>query len=352
VIDLSSDYFNSELKSPTPDEILKYVSDYDIYRAYISNFEVGKVINSPLRRDEHPSFSFFYNKKANKIFFKDFKEGITGDVFTFLKLKFPGLTFDQILQDITYTFSLDDKFYSGYNIQGRKRFNSRTAKEHLTAIKRHDIKRIRIKSRNWVEYDLMFWSSYGVSLQTLEHYNVIPVEYIFIENLSRGHEKIIKADRYAYGYYENKDYITYKIYQPYSREMKFISSHDSTVHSGYNQLPGVGDFLIITKSLKDVMAIVENSKIPSVAIQSETVLIKDKVIDEYKTRFKNVVTLFDNDQTGKTLSNKYLEAYNIRGLIIPKHKKFPITDYSDIIKFINKNTAIEMLKNLLFNETY
>jgi len=348
LINLNDDYFKLNKDLPTPDKILKYVSDYDIFRAYLNNMKIGAAMKSPLRRDQHPSFSIFYNNEKNKLFFKDFKEGISGDVFTFLRLKFPGLSFNQILQDIVWTFNLEDKLYTNYKISGHTKFNgSFTDKKLLGTIRMNDVKRVRIKSRPWTDYDLWYWQSYGICRETLSLYNVIPVEYIFIENLSKNTENIIRADRYSYGYYENKDYISYKVYQPYSKELKFLGSHDLTVHSGYNQLPGVGECLIITKSLKDVMAIRDNSHIPAVGIQSECIMMKTKVMNEYKSRFKEVVTLFDNDATGKNLSKRYKEEYNIRGLIIPNNNKYPITDYSDIIKYINKETAVHILNQLL-----
>jgi len=349
VIDLSGAEYKYDKDFASPDEILKYVSDYDIYRAYIPKVEVGSVISSPLRRDTHPSFSIFYSKRANRLLFHDFKEGITGDVFSFLKLKFPGLTFSQILQDIVWTFALDDKFVCNYKIAGHKKFDK--ALTTASSFKELEIKRIRVKTRNWEDYDELFWSSYGISRHTLNFFNVSPVEYIFIENLTKSTESILKADRYSYGYYENKDYISFKIYQPYSKDLKFLGSHDSTVHSGYNQLPGVGDILIITKSLKDVMAIHENSQLPTVSIQSESILMKDKVMHEYKSRFKQVITLFDNDSTGIKLSKLYFDNFGTKSIMIPTHSKYPITDYSDVIKHINKKTAIFILNKLMNNET-
>lgn len=351
MIDLNGHEFNLNKDYPTPDKILKYISDYDIFRAYIENFSIGTAMRSPLRRDSHPSFSIFYSQSKNRLFFKDFKEGISGDVFTFLRLKFPGLSFHQILQDIVWTFNLEDKLFSDYKIAGHTKFNKPFASASvIESVMNQDVKRIRIKSREWQDYDMIYWASYGICKETLSLYNVIPVQYIFIENLSKNIENIIKADRYSYGYYENKDFISYKIYQPYSKELKFLGSHDQTVHSGYNQLPGVGDLLIITKSMKDVMAIVDNSYIPSVSVQSESILMKPKVMSEYKSRFTEVLTLFDNDPTGKKLSLAYEEEFEVRGLTIPKNNKYPITDYSDIIKYINRNTAIHILNKLIQNE--
>lgn len=39
----------------TLDYILSKVTEYDIYAAYIGNFKVGMIYNSPFRKDRNPS---------------------------------------------------------------------------------------------------------------------------------------------------------------------------------------------------------------------------------------------------------------------------------------------------------
>lgn len=39
----------------TLDYILSKVTEYDIYAAYIGNFKVGMIYNSPFRKDKNPS---------------------------------------------------------------------------------------------------------------------------------------------------------------------------------------------------------------------------------------------------------------------------------------------------------
>ena len=90
----------------------------------------------------------------------------------------------------------------------------------------------------------------GVTIPTLNSFNVTPISYFWLD------DSIIKADTRAYAYGEKKDGMTsYKIYQPNSKSMKWLSNVDKTIHQGYTNLPASGELLIITKSLKDVMSL-------------------------------------------------------------------------------------------------
>lgn len=45
--------------------ILARVTEYDIYAAYIGNFKVGMIYNSPLRKDKTPSLVVFIVRRLN-----------------------------------------------------------------------------------------------------------------------------------------------------------------------------------------------------------------------------------------------------------------------------------------------
>jgi hypothetical protein len=195
----------------------------------------------------------------------------------------------------------------------------------------------------------MYWSQYNISKKTLSKYDVFPISHIFYNN-----RPFIAAEK-AYCYIENKDdEISYKIYQPEeSKIKKWINNNKFSVHQGYRQLPKSGDLLIITKSLKDVMSIHDTSLIPSIGLQSETILIKDSVMEEYKNRFKKVICLFDNDKAGIKASENFSKKFNIPYILIPDYEE-QIKDFSDLIKYnITNNISIKkadiLLKQLINN---
>lgn len=313
----------NELDKPfiTKDLLLKEVSDENIFRYYIKNLEVGKITNSPLRRDKVPSFGVYYARKYNQLFFKDFKLG-AGDCIKFVSWLYK-IPYNLALSQIAVDFDLDKKYKVDSSIKKSDIigiFNNSTT--HTYSKK---TKIIAIEERSWEYHDLIFWERFGITLDILQRYNVYPVKFLFIN------ENVFPVDKYCYAFEENKDdKITYKIYQPFSEKYKWISNHNRTIHQGYTQLPEKGDLLIITKSLKDVMSLCKVVNIPAIAIQSESLLIKDSVIVEYKGRFYTVLVLFDNDPAGITLSFRYKTKFNLPFIIIPY--QYDCKDFSDLVK--------------------
>lgn len=291
-------------------------------------------MNSPLRKDKVPSFGVFYASKYNQLFYKDFKIG-SGDCIKFVANLY-NISYRQSISQIALDFGLDDKYQLDESIKKSSVIGEFIKSPERTYTKSPKI--IEVTHRNWEKHDLNYWNSYGISISTLEIYNVLPIKFLFIN------DSILPVDKYAYAYKEEKDgTITYKIYQPYS-VFKWISNHNKTVHQGYIQLPDTGDLMLITKSLKDVMSLCDVTHIPSVGIQNETVLVKTSVIDEYKDRFNKVICLFDNDAAGITLAFRYKHKYDLPFITIPY--KYDCKDFSDLVKKYGADTSKEILKEL------
>lgn len=329
----------NELGKPyiTRDRLLSEVSDENIFRYYISNLEIGKIMKSPLRKDINPSFGVFYASKYNQLFYKDFKLG-SGDCIKFVASLY-NISYSKAISQIAKDFGLDKKYRLDDDIK-----KSEVIGEYIKSPKKSykkNPKIIDISIRNWEKHDLEFWGKFGISQGTLNAYNVFPIQFLFINN------NIFPVADHAYAYREEKDdKITYKIYQPYSI-YKWISNHNKTVHQGYTQLPEKGDLLIITKSLKDVMSLCEVCHIPAIGIQNESVLTKETVIEEYKERFKKVICLFDNDNAGITLAYRYNNIYGLPFMTIPY--KYNCKDFSDLVKEYGVEESKKILNNLIEN---
>ncbi len=313
-----------EKKAASKQELLECVSDLDIYRRYMHKDVQFAVQKSPLRDDKSPSFGFFV--KNDEILFNDYVLG-GGDCIKFVQKMF-NLNFNQAISKIVLDFNLDDRFLCDMNI---KRTNSdlifNKTKADLLADKQSVL--ISKRSRRWNLRDKKYWTQYGITLETLKSYNVEPIDYVFINN------QPYKTDPLAYCYIERKDGVeTYKIYQPHSKTMKWLTNHDHSVWQGWSQMPEKGKDLIITKSLKDVMAITCITDIPSVALQAESVKPKDHIIEELRSRFDNIYLLYDNDwdkdqNWGKQFSKHLCELHNFIELQIPD--EYQSTDISDLI---------------------
>lgn len=327
----------------TKENLLKYIDEYDILKNYFSEAELGSVINSPFRPDEHPSFSFFYSEVNKCILYKDQATGEIGNIFDFITKYYKLPSYVDTLEQIAIDFNIDKYFI----ITKRKNKKLQAVKQYNVSHKESFSYSLTIKIRNWKEEDLIFWHSFGICQETLKKFNVVPIQGYFsnVNNI----DVYVPTKDLSYAYLEYKDnQLTYKIYRPFqTKERKWRTNHPYGVHQGYNQLPLIGEILIITKSLKDVMSLHDVMNIPSIAIQAETNSIKPQVMFEYKQRFDKIYTLFDTDITGLDSMIKYFKKYNIVGITIPI-KLYPLAkDFSDMVKYYGSNAASLFLSNKL-----
>lgn len=323
------------------ENLLQHVSDYDIFRYYIGNFKIGKAFNSPFRNDTHASFNIGYNPVKNRLYYNDYILG-GGNMIMFVMYRF-NLTYREACNKIVIDLNLDNHFHL-FSID---KVLTKESKQFIKSTD-EDIKKFKAettltaKVRDWQEYDFEFWKRYGVSKVTLDKYSVKPVEYSMIG------EQIFKLDRHAYVFIENKDDDkTLTIYQPYSDKQKWTKNHNASVWYGWTQLPETGDVLIITKSRKDIMSIVENTGIPATGLQNEKIIPKENVLQELKNRFRIIYVLYDNDYDksvnwGRQFGQKFAEECDLRQIEIPD--EYQSKDFSDLIE----NHGIEIAKQVLF----
>ncbi len=319
----------------TKESLLKYITELDVFTYYVPNIVVNTTISSPFRKDERPSFSVFYSEKLNMLLFKDFK-GLQGDFIVFVQKLF-SMNRYQAMSQIAIDFNIDYLFIISVDIKrSSEKINFKVGQIYKPKTK----KELNVKIRPWRVDDFLYWKLFGISKDTLVKYRVLPIAYYTLN------EHTFKADKYAYVYLEYKDdKITYKVYQPFSKKWKWFNNQNKTIHAGYTQLPAFHKMLILTKSLKDVMSINELTGYPVVSIQSENYVISLKTFNEYKNRFSNIITLFDNDEVGVECAAKYTDIYGLPSALIPiKHR---VKDFSDLVKKIGKEDAVEVLQNIL-----
>lgn len=329
----------------TKAELLKHITDYDIYRLYVdvAVFSTKHNMKSPLREDNNPSFGFFIGE-SNELCFKDFLLG-SGDCIKFVMLKF-GLSFFEAMSKIVIDAGLEDHFIIK-NTFKTNCFASAAGPSREEFVKTVNSSYIGKTSRKWDIRDYSFWNQFGITKPILDKYNVMPIAYLHV-----GRDKrIIKTDFHTYCYNEMKDGIhTFKIYQPNNPQYKWLNNHDESVWQGWTQLPKEGKTLIITKSLKDVMAIASITGIPAVSLQAETVGPKDQVMEELKSRFKFIFVLYDNDYDkevnwGREFGNKLATKYKLIQKEI--EAKYKSKDFSDLVKNHGHKVAKEYLEDLV-----
>lgn len=303
-------------------------SDFDIAHKYLGITCVPEVINSPLRQDNNPSLGLFINNRTNSLWFKDFGSGEKGSLYDLLAKMWnvsKDKVYDRILEDMPAPAPM---------------------RKHGVKVYRKSAGKVEVKVREWRDYDIAYWDSYGISLPWLKFGEIYPISHIILTK--NGHSYPIPAEKYAYVYVERKDgIVSFKIYQPYSKEYKWMSKHDSSVWDLWTKIPEKGDKLIITSSRKDALAIWSNTGIPALSLQGEGYIPKEHVVQQLKDRYNKVYVLYDNDfqseeNHGRMYGKMIAERFNVTQIEIPE--KWKSKDPSDVVK----NHGREVLRQIIY----
>ena len=325
---------NSSLYDPIvyKEDILRHVGEYDILKYYFPKLQLDVANKSPLREDSVPSFGV--TMRTGFLYWRDFASGEYGNIWS-LVAQSMGTDFTGALQVIARDFGIR---------QGAD-FKRIAASIKRVPVPEKKQVEIGIRTRKWKPCDKDFWTQFGINKPTLERYLVSPIDFMFFN----GHP--VKADRHSYVYRELKDEVlTFKIYQPFSKERKWISNNNQSVWEGWSQLPETGDHLIITSSRKDTMSIVNVAGMNAVALQGEAMKPKQHVVQQLKDRFGKVYVLYDNDfnnpnNPGRTLGKKIASEFNLTQIEIPDNYKSK--DFSDLVKTHGRYNANSVLQKLL-----
>ena len=316
------------------ENIYSKVSDLDILHHYFGITHVPCMINSPLRRDNNPSLSF-YSKDGIEILWTDFSTKEGGDVIHLMS-KYWG---ESYIDTVRHLWEDLPKIT---NINGHTQLNK----------KRYIVKKtnviLKCKVREWKNHDLDFWNSFGISKKWLEYANVYPISH---KILNKDDEKFeFSADKYAYAYVEFKDKkTTLKIYQPFNTKgYKWSNRHDRSVISLWTKVPKIGDRVCICASLKDALCLWANTGIPSLAIQGEGYGISDTAVNELKARFKKVYICLDNDKAGLKDAAKLSEDTGFINIVLPQFGGGK--DISDYYKVVNNREKFKSTILKLFGD--
>lgn len=106
-------------------------------------------------------------------------------------------------------------------------------------------------------------------------------------------------------------------------------------------LPKNGDYIVITKSLKDVAVLYEFG-IPAVAPISENLFLTDSKYKKLKERFGKIVLFYDVDIAGLSAMNKIRKTYDVSPIWIPRHYK--AKDISDFYALYGRDKTLELIE--------
>jgi hypothetical protein len=319
----------------TERDILERVDEYALYCHYLE-FEpqFGVKYSSPLRElaidaDDRPSFGVFKSKyhPMCEFMWKDQGKGVHGDIFDLVA----GL---YRISRATAKEKIEGDLGLGPGIDTPPKLRAAVPKPQVNF-------RIRIKSRPFNEKDLKYWSTFGIDLPVLKYYNVTAVAFYWTFE-EQPAPRFPRTPCYAYRIWDH-----YKLYNPFEQQdFKFRNDYDERHLEGYCQLKFNSDLLIITKAMKDVMML-RSMGYEAVAPRGEHTMIPENFINMFKSRYKYIIVIMDND--GKNKAPEYLKLYNIPNGEVPisSGEKDP-TDYRKVYGA----EATEYMLNTILHGTF
>ena len=310
-------------------EFLLSKNSEETYMSYYLGVPVKKgLFRSPLRSDNHNTCSFFRGRSGN-LYFKDFA---TGQCLTFegVVMEKYHCTYHNALKIIAKDFGyIQSSEVKKQEIKIQPKFESE--KETF----------IQVEIKDFSESELKWWNSFGITEKILHKYKIYSVKTVFL-NGSIYAQSTQHSPIYGYYFGKKENIEQWRIYMPKRKEFRFIGNVSTKTIQGYKQLPEDGKLLVITKSMKDV-CLLATLGIPAVAPNSETQFVSEKLLDEFRERFKNIVLLYDSDLTGVRFMNKIRKQH--RDLIVCMiPRKYEAKDISDFYKKYGKSKTISLIK--------
>lgn len=318
----------------TKELILSRFSEEQLMEYYLHLPVKKGLFRSPLRRDKQPTCSFYRNKSGTLIF-KDFATGQHLNIF-----------------DVVQSIFRCDYFKSlriianDFGIVRDNTLHKNPGKINLNPIKIKDkeISKIQIEVQEFTDGELKWWGKYGISKDILKRFNVYSCKHVFLND-----QLFAKSQQHCpiFGYYGKKyqGLELWRCYFPKRTSFRFITNWPSKKIQGYDQLPKKGKLLVITKSMKDSMCLY-SCGITACAPNSENLFISDKVLEDLKSRFKNIVVLYDNDRPGLyNMAKIRREHPELTYVFIPK--RYGSKDISDFYKDHGRKETLNLIKTFI-----
>ena len=318
----------------TKELILSRFSEEQLMEYYLHLPVKKGLFRSPLRRDKQPTCSFYRNKSGTLIF-KDFATGQHLNVFDVV----------QSILKCNYFESLRI-IANDFGIVRDNALRKNPGKINLNPIKIKDkeISKIQIEVQEFTDSELKWWGKYGISKDILKRFDVYSCKHVFLND-----QLFAESQQHCpiFGYYGKKyqGLELWRCYFPKRTSFRFITNWPSKKIQGYDQLPKKGKLLVITKSMKDSMCLY-SCGITACAPNSENLFIPDKVLEDLKNRFKNIVVLYDNDRPGLYNMAKIRKEHpELTYVFIPK--KYGSKDISDFYKDHGRKETLNLIKTFI-----
>ena len=318
----------------TKELILSRFSEEQLMEYYLHMPVKKGLFRSPLRRDKQPTCSFYRNKSGTLIF-KDFATGQHLNVFDVVQSIFR-CDYFEALRIIANDFGIvrDNALHKNPD-----KINLNPIK-----IKDKEISKIQIEIQEFTDNELKWWGRYGITRDILRRFDVYSCKHVFLND-----QLFAESQQHCpiFGYYGKKyqGLELWRCYFPKRTSFRFITNWPSKKIQGYDQLPKKGKLLVITKSMKDSMCLY-SCGITACAPNSENLFISDNVLEDLKSRFKNIVVFYDNDRPGLCNMAKIRREHpELTYIFIPR--KYGSKDISDFYKDHGRKETLNLIKTFI-----
>jgi hypothetical protein len=317
----------------------------DVFTHYLGEGCKNGLFRNPYRQDGSPSCKLYKKETADgeKYVMKDYGDSQWyGDCFWLVaKLSSLDLTSDfmevlRIIDKDLNLFILDDKIGGSHQMMQHVQTPDEPKKSgQITAKPVYQM---------MTRADLTYWHRYGIHQELLTKYHVKSVlscKFTRVDGTTFSIRSTNYLPMFAYLFNDGRGQ---KFYRP-GAQVRFLYSGNlpRPYIFGLEQLPANGDVLYITGGEKDVMSLAARG-FNAISLNSETARPSETVIAPLSQRFKNIVFLYDSDETGKRESALRVEElrdrYSVHSVTLPLAGTKQEKDISDF--FSMGHTAAEL----------
>ena len=368
----------------TKDYILSKISQESIF-AFYTGLDIdiiedcinkGRLISSPFRIDNNPSFGFRYNNRG-KLKAKDFAGYFHGDCFDAAAYVINEI-YNQNL-DVNnkrdFIVILKHVAYSFRNIIYGKEIDYRISEQVQQGLNKVRTKKnvIEFTVRDWNNDDIRYWNSFGIDVNHLNTNFIYAVDEYYVNKKINPEKKYkyVNGRDSCYAFVLGRDasgIYNIKLYFPHRKhgDIRFITNTnclEGLIGLELNKY----DYILVTKSTKDRVAIEcyldsidicsilyggaslsNRLNIGLVNISSENYKLSQNEYDYLANKCPkgHIISLMDNDRAGCREAIYLRDTYNIVPLLIPKI--YDAKDFAELRSKYSIETINELVKQIKY----
>ncbi len=279
-------------------EIVLQQSNYglDFFKFVINGLELKdedkcELVLNPFYHDTKPGLSIYLNDETQRWMFNDFgDENFKGDVFDFAALHYEldaKKDFYKILKlmaddlGIEYQNKYSEAVTKAINVFGYK---------------------VDYKNGDGLEEAFDYFKQFGITKSILRSYRVRAIQRAYYT----GKDNRIKSRYFKEGeFFISFEHVYFaKVYSPDPKGFFYVGSKPKDFVFGFSQIIGRAhraksfpETLILTGGEKDVLTLTALGY-DAVSLNSETAAIPKSLTENLFNAYKNIIVLYDNDETG------------------------------------------------------